>query len=237
MYLSSNRGLASTTVKGQLTGPVSWGLCVTDNSGRGIIYNETLADAIGKFIHLKAAWQEQFLNTVARRSIIFIDEPYLTSLGSAFVALSNEQVSSLISEALSGIKGLKGIHCCGSTDWSLLLRLPTDIISFDAYNYLDSMLCYETELVSFLKKGKAIAWGIVPNDEENLQKESISSLIDRFGDAIAPLTRAGIPMQQLVYQSLITPSCGLASLSEDAAEQVFALLAQLSQAIRHKYCQ
>jgi methionine synthase II (cobalamin-independent) len=226
---------ALPVVKGQITGPISWGLCVTDDSGRGIIYDETLADAVAGFLKLKARWQEEFLLSVAGRAIIFVDEPYLTSLGSAFVALSNEQVSSLITETLSGIKGPKGIHCCGGTDWSLLLKLPIDIISFDAYNYTDSLLCYETDLTSFINAGKVIAWGIVPNDEDTLKKESLSSLVDRFGEALAPLTRCGISIKKLVAQSIVTPSCGLASLSDEAVEEVLTLLAQLSEKMRSKY--
>ena len=221
--------------KGQLIGPVSWGLCVTDHTGKGIIYDDALSDATGKFLRLKAAWQEAFLGSIARQTVIFIDEPYLTSLGSAFIALPNEQISQLISEVLAGISGIKGIHCCGSTDWSLLLNLPVDIISFDAYNYLDSILCYQADLCSFVRKGKAVAWGIVPNDEDVLRKESIATLYDRFCDALAPLTREGIPIRDLVRQSIITPTCGLASLSQDAVEQVFALLNGVSGRIRRKY--
>jgi len=222
--------------KGQLIGPVSWGLCVTDHTGKGIIYDDTLADALGKFLRLKASWQEKFLRSIARQTVVFIDEPYLTSLGSAFVALPNKQISHLISEVLAGISGIKGIHCCGATDWSLLLNLPVDIISFDAYNYLDSILCYQADLCSFVRKGKAISWGIVPNDEDLLRKESTASIYDRFTEALAPLTREGIPIRDLVRQSIITPTCGLVSLSQDAVEHVFSLLNGVSARIRREYC-
>jgi methionine synthase II (cobalamin-independent) len=222
-------------VKGQICGPVSWGLCVTDSSGKGIIYDETLADAAGKFLKLKAAWLESFMQSFSKKTVIFVDEPYLTSLGSAFVALSNEQISGQLSEVLGGIKGIKGIHCCGGTDWSLLLNLPIDIISFDAYSYLDSVLCYLPDLISHVRKGRAIAWGIVPNDEEALKKESPASLFDRFEDALSRVDGAGLSVRQLVRQGLITPTCGLASLSTDAVEYVFSLLAELSSRARRKY--
>jgi hypothetical protein len=221
--------------KGQLIGPISWGLCVTDNTGKGIIYDDALAEAIGKFLRLKASWQEKFLGSIARQTVVFIDEPYLTSLGSAFVALPNEQISQLISEVLAGISGIKGIHCCGATDWSLLLNLPIDIISFDAYNYLDSILCYQSDLCSFVRKGNVISWGIIPNDEDLLKKESTATIYDRFAEALAPLTREGIPIRDLVRQSIITPTCGLASLSHDAVEHVFTLLNGVSGRIRRKY--
>jgi hypothetical protein len=55
-YLSSVSPMP--VVKGQITGPISWGLCVTDSSGRGIIYDETLADAIAGFLKLKARWRK-----------------------------------------------------------------------------------------------------------------------------------------------------------------------------------
>ena len=233
--MAEHYSAATPPVKGQICGPVSWGLCVTDSQGKGIIYDETLADAVSKFLKLKASWLEGFMQSFSKETVIFIDEPYLTSLGSAFVALSNEQISGQLSEVLGGIKGVKGIHCCGGTDWSLLLNLPIDIISFDAYNYLDSVLCYLPDLVSHVRKGRAIAWGIVPNDEEALKKETPSSLFDRFEDALSHLAGAGLPVRQLARQGLITPTCGLASLSTAAAEYVFSLLAGLSSRARLKY--
>jgi methionine synthase II (cobalamin-independent) len=222
------------TMKGQITGPVSFGLCITDINGRGIVYDETLAEAAARLLRLKAKWQENFLRRITRTTIIFVDEPYLTSLGTAFVALSNERVARLLEEVLGGLSGVKGIHCCGSTDWSLLLSAPIDVLSFDAYNYADSLACYPANVKAFLEKGGNIAWGIVPNDEDALADESLSSLYDRFGEVIAPFTRDGISFRQITAQSLLTPSCGLASLSTDAAVQALELLKGLSDKIRSR---
>ena len=222
-------------VKGQITGPITWGLCVTDREQRGILYDDLLAEALAKFLRLKAMWQESFLSQISPNTIIFVDEPYLTSLGTAFVSVPNEQVTTLLEVVLSGIEGLKGVHCCGSTDWSLLLKSSTDILSFDAYNYADSLSCYPAEVKAFLERGGSIAWGIIPNAEEASAKESVASLYDRLGEAMAPFTREGIPFKQLIAQGLLTPSCTLASISAEAAIHTLELLAKLSAKVRSKY--
>ncbi len=222
-------------VKGQITGPISWGLSVTDHEQRGILYDDLLAEAAAKFLRLKAVWQEKFLQTISTDTVIFIDEPYLTSLGSAFVAISNKQVTALLEEVFSGIEGYKGVHCCGSTDWSLLLNSTADVLSFDAYNYADSLSCYPAEVKAFLERGGTIAWGIVANDEDALAKETLFSLYDRLGEAIAPFTRDGISFKQVVAQSLLTPSCGLASMSAEAVTEALQLLTELSAKVKRKY--
>jgi len=232
--LLASRTDKAVAVKGQVTGPISWGLAVADGA-QWAIYDDTLAEAIARHLRLKAAWQYQKLSRVSRNVIIFLDEPYLTSLGSAFVALPTEKVKELLEETLGGISGLKGVHCCGNTDWSLLLGLSIDILSFDAYNYAGALSAYAAEVRSFVSKGGAIAWGIVPNDEDHLAKETVASLKDRLEEAIAPFAKDGIAFRQLVKQSLITPSCGLASSSPAAAEQALALLAELSDKVRARY--
>jgi len=232
--LLASRADKAVALKGQVTGPISWGLAVADGS-QWAIYDDTLAEAIARHLKLKAAWQYQELSRVSRNVIIFIDEPYLTSLGSAFVALPTDKVKGLLEETLGGISGVRGLHCCGNTDWSLLLGLPIDILSFDAYNYAGALSAYAAEVRAFVGKGGAIAWGIVPNDEDHLAKETVASLKDRLQEAIAPFAKEGIAFRQLVEQSLITPSCGLASLSPAAAEQALAYLAELSGKVRARY--
>jgi methionine synthase II (cobalamin-independent) len=222
-------------VKGQITGPITWGLMVTDREQRGILYDDLLAEALAKFLRLKAMWQERFLRQISPDTLIFVDEPYLTSLGTAFVAVPNEQVTTLLEVVLSGITGLNGVHCCGSTDWSLILKSSTDVLSFDAYNYADSLGCYPAEVKAFLERGGNIAWGIIPNEEEAVARESLGSLNDRLGEAMAPFTRDGVSFKQLVAQSLLTPSCTLASMSAEASVRALELLAELSTRMRSKY--
>jgi methionine synthase II (cobalamin-independent) len=223
-------------VKGQVTGPMTWGLTVTDAGRWSIIYDDILGDVVAKFLRLKAAWQEKELRKLSPNTIIFVDEPYLAAYGTTSTDLgSPKKTISLLEEVFSGISGLKGVHCCGNTDWSVLLETSLDILSFDAYNYASSLSLYPAEVKKFIEGDGAIAWGIVPNDEESLARESVASLKDRLEEAMAPFTRNGIRFKELIKQGLLTPSCGLASLSEEAASRALELLAELSMEIRKHY--
>src|SRR5512136_1259362 len=125
-FLSKASG--SKMVKGQVTGPVTWGLAVTRQDGLGILYDDTLAEAAAKFLRLKASWQENILREISPNPIIFVDEPYLVSLGSVFTPIPEKRVPVLLEEVLGGIKGTKGLHCCGNTNWSVLLDTTIDIL-------------------------------------------------------------------------------------------------------------
>lgn len=223
-------------VKGQIVGPVTWGMTVADNSGKAIAYDEILGDACAKLLKLKAGWMEKELQKISNNTIIFVDEPYLTSLGSSFFALSKERVSSMIGEVFSGISGLKGIHCCGNSDWSFIMSTGTDMLSFDAYNFAPSLALYPQDVKRFISRGGVIAWGIVPNEEEPLKKETAASLQDRLEEAMAPFTRKGIDIsfRDLKAQSLLTPSCTLSSLSPEAANAALEMLVGLSERMRRK---
>ncbi len=230
------RQLTPRAVKGHVTGPISWGLTVTDESGKGIIYDDTLGDVVPKFLRLKASWQEQALSKLSHNTIMFVDEPYMTAFGSIAMQLSREQVISALEETFAGIKGIKGVHCCGNTDWSILLQTSTNIIHFDAYQYADSLAIYPAEVKKFLDKGGCIGWGIIPTNAESVDKESVASLKDRLESAMEPFTRKGIPFQTLIEQGLLLPACGLGPIgSEAAAERALQLLAELSNTIRKKY--
>ncbi len=229
-------GLSPWAVKGQVTGPVTWGLTVTDENRRAIIYDDVLSDAVPKLLRLKASWQEKALSQISKNTIIFIDEPYMAAYGSVGVSLSKERIVSLLDEVFGGISGIKGVHCCGNTDWSVLLETSTDILNFDTYNFAESLSLYPAEVKEFLDRKGTIAWGIVPNDADVLAGETVASLRDRLEEAMAPFTRNGTSFRQLIKQSLLTPSCTLASLdTEEAAGHALETLAELSRAMRERY--
>jgi methionine synthase II (cobalamin-independent) len=236
--LLEQSGLKPKAVKGCITGPLSWGMTITDENRRSILYHDTLGDDVPRFLKLKAAWEENQLRKISQNTIIFVDEPIMASYGSIVAAgpLSRpEKIIAMINEVYDGISGLKGVHCCGNTDWSILLKTKMDILNFDAYAYAGSLALYPDEVKKFIARGGCVAWGIVPNHTEPLAKESVASLKDRLLEAMAPFTRHGLSMKDLARQSLLLPCCGLNALTEDCTEQALKLLTELSMEMRKKY--
>lgn len=219
-------------VKGHTIGPVSFGLSVTDEHKKASIYNEEFRDVLVKTLAMKARWQVRKLRGIIdegrgtrdnqRRVIIFIDEPYLVSIGSSFFNIKAEAVVSMLNDVALAIHqegALAGIHCCGNTDWSIVLQASIDILNFDAYNYLDNLFLYRNELNNFSDRGGILAWGIAPTDSEEPLPAQASLLL-----------KMGIQQRP----ALITPACGLSGVSLRRAEETFALLIALRRQLSSK---
>ncbi len=221
-------------LKGHVTGPISYGLQVTDENRKSVIYDDNLRDVIIKQITRKAQWQERELKKICPNTIIFVDEPYLSSFGSAFVNLQREEVTAALNEVFSAINGISAVHCCGNTDWSLLLQTDVNMLNLDAYEFVDALLLYKEDLIKFLERGGIIAWGIVPTEAEII--ESLNQLEDKFAANISKVAKeTGTPLDKLLRQSLITPACGVGSGTMDNAVTVFNTTARLSEQIRKAY--
>ena len=221
-------------VKGQVVGPISFALTVTDQNKRAILYHEELMDAVVKTIAMRAAWMARALGRLHPQVMIWLDEPYLASFGSAYVSLSEEQVISFIGEAVEAIHGagaLAGIHCCGNTDWSLLMKTDLDIINFDAYDYFTGMTLYPRELRQFFERGKFLAVGLVPTSDRILE-EDVESLAGMLRERIGTLAeKVGMTAGEVWERSLLTPSCGTGTLRKDLAERVLDFTSRLTEAM------
>jgi hypothetical protein len=231
------RGAGILALKGQLIGPISFGLTVTDENRKPILYHEQLADAVVKTCGMKARWQITRMKEVFPQIIIFIDEPYLASFGSAFVSLSRDEVVNYLNQVIDSIKSegaIAGIHCCGNTDWSILMDTKVDIISFDAYSYLETISLYPEKLKEFLTQGRYLAWGIVPASSQAMEEE-INSLIKRFEDGLKLLSSKGVERERILENLLITPSCGTGTLPVEIAEKIVKLTRGVSDNIKASY--
>ena len=219
-------------IKGQITGPITFGLALAEQDQKPIFYDPSLRDILVKHLSLKARWLEKKYQDIfpGIPTMIFFDEPSLSSFGSAFSGLNREDVIRSLNECFDAVKGLKGIHCCGNTDWSVLLSTHLDILSFDAYDYLETLSLYPKDLKAFLERGGILAWGIVPTSEAII-KEDAQSLVKRFKEWVKTLSKKGTD-QTLLQRAIITPSCGMASLSVPLAEKVCQLTSQVSKRLR-----
>ncbi|HXX35926.1 MAG TPA: methionine synthase [Thermodesulfobacteriota bacterium] len=222
-------------IKGQITGPITFGLALADQEQKPIFYDPSLRDILVKHLSLKARWLEKKYDDLfpSIPPIIFFDEPSLSSFGSAFSGLNREDVIRSLNECFDAVKGLKGSHCCGNTDWSVLLSTHLDVLSFDAYDYFETLSLYPKDLRVFLERGGILAWGIIPTSEAVI-KEDAQSLVNRFKEGIKALSKKGID-PTLLQRAIITPSCGMASLSVPLAEKVCRLTADVSKRLRDSF--
>ena len=235
-YLARKEALgAALAVKGQVTGPISMGLQVTDQALRPILYDEVLADALAKHLRLKASWMERELRRTNENAIVFLDEPYLSAFGSAFISLSREQIISALEEVFSGLTCLKGVHCCGNTDWSVLLETSVQVLNLDAHGYAESLSLYPEAVRNFYRRGGIVAWGVVPQEADAIAAATVEGLLGRLESAWGLLTAKGIPQDDILAGCLITPSCGFGNVLPETAARGLELTAAVSAAVRDKY--
>jgi len=213
-------------IKCQLTGPFSIGLGLKDEKGVPIIYNYSYYDIIKKSIHMKARWMVDKIKSKVpeKEIIIFFDEPYMVSFGSAYVSIDKDEVISIFDEVLTGIEAIRGVHCCGNTDWSVLLNTKVDIINYDAFNYLETIFYFRDELKGFLKRGGVLSPGIVPSSDIVMEKnlKDMEELLFKFKGHLKDV------LDNNIKELIVTTSCGLGSLREEVAIKAMVLLKELS---------
>ncbi len=218
-------------IKVQITGPFTFAASINDEKGIALLHDPVFMQAISKGLVMKALWQVNLLKKFGKKIILFIDEPYLGCFGSAYTPINREEVVKGLSEFTAAIKSeniLLGVHCCGNTDWSIFTDVASiDIISFDAFSFLDKFVLYADDLKQFLQRGGLICWGVVPTQLFS-GSETAETLVQKIKTGINILAKKGIPQGLLWENLLLSPSCGLGTLEPLKAEKIFRLLAETS---------
>ncbi len=159
----------------------------------------------------------------------------MSGFGSAFMSLSRDQFLNIFDKLISTIKEhdevMVGLHCCGNSDWEVLLQSKIDILSFDSFSYSKYFVLYPERIKKFLENDGIIAWGAVPTTEYN-EEVTIDVISNKVNEALEALTAKGIDRQFILERSLFTPACGIGTLDIDIAEKVTALTASLAELVR-----
>ena len=225
-------------LKVQTTGPCSFALTIVDENKRAIYYNEEFRDVIVKALAAKCRWQIQKFQPYAETIICFIDEPILSAFGSStYVSVKREDVVAILAEVIEAVHAegaLAGIHCCGNTEWSILIDAGVDIVNFDAFGYGDTIAIYPEAVKAHLESGGMLAWGVVPTSK-HIREQTVETLEAQLEKVMDNLAAKGISKQLIAEQAIITPSCGTGSLDPEDAERVFALVSELAKRMQAKY--
>jgi hypothetical protein len=192
-----------------------------------------------KALAMKCRWQIRKFRKFAQNAICFVDEPILSAFGSStYVSVTRASVMEKLGEVIEAIHvegALAGVHCCGNTEWPMLMDAGADIVNFDAFDYGETIALYPAAVKRHLEAGKALAWGIVPTNSAKIQSQTADSLIAKFSSLVDRLAKAaGIPRELILRQALITPSCGTGSLPVADAERVFSTLREVSAGLRSR---
>lgn len=222
-------------LKCHITGPFTFAAAIKDEKGIALLHDEIMMQAILKGLSFKALWQLRALETFGKKTILFVDEPYLGCFGSAYTPVNREAVIKGLSELTDAVNSdnvLVGVHCCGNTDWSIFTEARgLDIISFDAFNFLERFILYAGDIESFLERGGILCWGIVPTGDAALKKNAMA-LADRLKRGIDAMAAKGVKREHLLENLLLSPSCGLGTLAESRVEPIFELLRETSVILR-----
>ena len=248
-----------SVIRGQVTGPVSFGFRVTDENSKPIIYNEGVRALLFDFIQRKANLQYWQLKEKNQNAFVWLDEPGLGWVFSGLSGYNDVQAKQDYQGFLARLDGPRALHLCASINLPYLLELGIELLSFDAYQMELMPKGYTNAVADFLRNGGIIAWGIVPTDSESLTKETpetLAKLLSSYWEVVSLNT--GLSTKQIAEQTLIAPArcclknVGRVGASDDTAagetrgnpdltveerlvEKAFGYLGTLAEILKDKF--
>jgi len=224
-------------IRGQIEGPVSYGLSVKDEEGRPVIYNDEVRSLLIEFSARKATVMLKELTEKNPNAFMFIDEPGLEFIFSSLSGYGDGQARVDLDNYFSQINGNRGIHLCGNPDWDFLLKTRMNILSFNAFARGDRFINYIPSLKTFLASGGVVGWGIVPANYDDFHASPLKGLVDHLEGLWDTLEKNGLSRNEFLHQSLLMPAtCALVNPDvETTVEACYELLRELSFKVRNRY--
>jgi hypothetical protein len=237
-------------IRGQITGPVSFGFKILDENLKPIIYNEEVKTILFDFIQKKVNVQYQELKAKNQNAFVWVDEPGLGYVFSGLSGYNDQQAKEDYFNFVQGLEGPKGLHLCADVNLPYLLELGVEILSFDAFQIGFMPKEYTQSVGEFIKKGGIISWGIVPTELKALEiqtPDKLASILSNYWEVISKNT--DLSLVEIAEQALVAPArCCLVDITIDSSERsktsnieerivekAFSFLPDLSQILMKKY--
>jgi len=196
-----------SSIRGQVTGPVSFGLKVIDEERKPIIFDETVRGVLFDFIQRKVNVQYSQLKEKNENAFVWLDEPGLSGVFSGLSGYNDFHAKEDFEGFWQGLDGPRALHLCADVNLPYLLELGIELLSFDAYQIEFMPKEYAGVVAEFLNRGGVIAWGIVPADSANLKQETTerltSQLLEYWG---VVCQQTGLELKQIAERALIAPA-------------------------------
>jgi hypothetical protein len=221
-------------IRGQLEGPISFGLNVHDTDDRPLIFNDVVRPFMLEFMAGRVNVQLRRLKERNPNAFMFIDEPGLQFIFSGMAGYGNMAAKDDMEKFFAMIERPRGVHLCGNPDWDFLLGLDLDVLSLDMYSNGEVFVSYAKSVRRFLDRGGVLIWGIVPTNFEPFAGENLETLERRLLMLWENLDRQGIDRDFLLSRSMLSPAtCCLVNPDiEKTVEEAFRTTKALSERLR-----
>jgi hypothetical protein len=224
-------------IRGQMEGPVSFGLKILDENDKPLIFNDEVRGLLMDFLARRVQAQLVRLKAKHPGAFMFVDEPGLQFVFSSVSGYTDIMAKEDLDRFFSQIDRPRGIHPCGNPDWEFLLSRDLDILSMDTFTNGEILRAYTGPIKKFLARDGVLSWGIIPTWYEAVGESTVDQLMEYLEGLWETLYEAGVDRDQLLAQSLLGPArCCL--VNPDKAKTVtlaYAWLRELSHRLREKY--
>jgi hypothetical protein len=226
-----------TAIRGQLEGPISFGLNVHDSDDRPLIFNDVVRPFMLEFMAGRVNVQLRRLKERNPNAFMFVDEPGLQFIFSGMAGYGNLTAKDDMEKFFAMIDRPRGVHLCGNPDWDFLLGLDLDVLSLDMYSNGEVFVSYAKSVRRFLDRGGVLIWGIVPTNFEPFSGENLETLERRILMLWENLDRQGIDREFLLSRSMLSPAtCCLVNPDiEKTVEEAFRTTKALSERLRARF--
>lgn len=224
-------------IRGQLEGPISFGLNVLDQDKRPILFNDTVRSFMLDFLARRINTQLNCLKALNPNAFMFVDEPglqYIFSALSGYDAIGARRDMEYFFEQ---VERPCGMHLCGNPDWDFLLGLDLDVLSLDVFSNGEIFVSYPDRIRQFLERGGRLVWGIIPTGFEKFEAESLQSLEAQLLGYWQVLDKKGIDIGFLLSRSMLSPAtcCLINPDGVSTVERAFQRVKTLSEALRQRF--
>ncbi len=227
--------------KGQITGPITSGLLLSDETGMPVIENHKVMDLIVKSCCLQCISQICEMKTIypAVTPIIFVDE---SELGKAYepenACRSEKAILTILKKVTKSIKengGIPAIISKSCTDWNYAIKSGFEIITISPETQFVTLLNKELKLNNFLNSGGKLCWNMVPGNAEQLKNIDVQVLFNLYTEYITRLKNFHkIHRSLIISNSLIMAGNNSAVLNDTLSEKAITLGIALADKIQQE---
>lgn len=219
-FLEANPFPGKRMIKLQVTGPGTvWNSFFRSHTGPS--HGKEIQDDLFRTLTAAGLAQIKRFRSFQKEPLIFIDESLPMDTSDALAAMIH---------AFKNSGARVGIHTCSKFSEETFQNLEFDLFHFDLHAFLEEDTSLGKFLLTHLKKGGWVVWGLIPTQAGKDFPPCDSSGF--FLHRIANLIEGEFSVEAVLARSLLAPACGTGLLTPLQDRRIFESLRLTAEGLR-----